>query len=472
MPCRLRRLWYVCACVRVCVLLSALLLDTDPLKLTHSLPRSHIGVGGNGGGEGYADAEYLPAVELALDRLEKLQRRFEQTLVHIQAVHTGSSKESLPSAAPPPDVIHTLLTGGVGKGGKDVPPVIPSTHELLAASALEQEAADSLARRQLDFPSMSPSPLTVTPTSTPAAIPTVASVGMCPLDGLGDGVHSATNAAEGNGTDGGRPDPVLFYQAAGGQLCFLLPLCLKALLSAAQARAVHAAAVGKERTDDVCCSVSSAEDSLNPAQAVQTIAAVESTGSSIANDNMAQISKEAALPSILNVKVLEIESVRITASIKARFPFLRHLSENCDGVHLLEVDLRSVLTKAELAPFHLELNKRRVKRRQRKTQAAKEAEDDNARLVAQEVHIEDLKLRHNQLQEEEEERLRDLFEAPAPAFANSRYGVLYHPRTSFFLFYSLLLFLLLLFFFFCFYILSFYTNTTLSLKPVTGLPSL
>ncbi len=311
------------------------------------------------GDEGYADAEYLPAVELALERLHKLERKFIE----------NASKGTIPGT-----MKITATKEKSGSGTRNSPLNGPSTSELLAKSAAEMTFDDA-------FPTLSTSPPPPPPFSvsminkeskqeesqihtpkqakekvnTKSVSVSVAASEVSVTDALNqEAISTNTNA--------NASAKLYFYQAVSGANIFLHPLCMRAIKE------------GVTRKELV------------------------------------------SLPIKLEANVLESESIRIDTSTRSRYPFLKHFPEHCDGIQLLEIDMRrlGLLSKSTLALYKDEFNKRINKRKKRKQMYAKEAVQDIAKDVAHVVHVNELKERHLQLEYEEEQRLKSLFDdAPA-----------------------------------------------------------
>jgi hypothetical protein len=120
----------------------------------------------------------------------------------------------------------------------------------------------------------------------------------------------------------------------------------------------------------------------------------------------------------LNVRVLEVEVVRVTPETRSRFPFLRHVPMGCDAVNVLEIDLRPLVPKSVLAKFKDDIQRRKQRRKRQLQIRASQRQDDQAQLVSHAMHVDDLLELQAVLRAEEESRLSDLFNGPAIGFGS------------------------------------------------------
>jgi hypothetical protein len=69
-------------------------------------------------------------------------------------------------------------------------------------------------------------------------------------------------------------------------------------------------------------------------------------------------------PNLLQSKVMEIESIQLTAAMKTKIPFLRHLPEGCN-IFLLELQMKKFVREDVLSRYESEFAKRATDRRNR-----------------------------------------------------------------------------------------------------------
>ena len=91
---------------------------------------------------------------------------------------------------------------------------------------------------------------------------------------------------------------------------------------------------------------------------------------------------------------------------------LRHLPIECD-VLLVEIDLTTLVSPEILLPFQVELDKRAGKRRERAKRAQKEKKRDLDHMLAQTLHIEEIKALARTESERKLGMIRELINGPA-----------------------------------------------------------
>jgi hypothetical protein len=82
-----------------------------------------------------------------------------------------------------------------------------------------------------------------------------------------------------------------------------------------------------------------------------------------------------ALPAVLTAPVIEVERLKLSATLKQRIPFLRHLPEHSD-IAFVEIDMKHIVPGDVLSRFQEELAKRAKKRKERAQMAKKEKKMD------------------------------------------------------------------------------------------------
>ena len=104
--------------------------------------------------------------------------------------------------------------------------------------------------------------------------------------------------------------------------------------------------------------------------------------------------------------------IQVTAAVKQRIPMLRHLPLECD-VLLVEIDLANLVSPDVLLPFQAELDKRAGKRKDRAKRAQKEKKRDLDHMLAQTLHIEEIKALARTESERKLGMIRELINGPA-----------------------------------------------------------
>jgi hypothetical protein len=172
---------------------------------------------------------------------------------------------------------------------------------------------------------------------------------------------SSSSAASSGASSGTAPTgaPTVFFQSGDGGLCFLHPLCFKALLAEA------------------------AEDS-------------------------------SVLPLRVCANVLEVEVLKVTKELRARMLFMRHLPLH-STVKLVELDVKKLVDRKHLEASGVlaEVDRRAKRRKTREKVAAKESRKDVLFLESQEEKVAAMKARHEVRQQERQAVIGELFAGPA-----------------------------------------------------------
>lgn len=148
--------------------------------------------------------------------------------------------------------------------------------------------------------------------------------------------------SQGNANNGGESLISSFYQNESGSYSFLHPLCQRCLLDYYTTLP----------TNESSANVRNNEDSSLPSSTTDTL----------------HIQSSPALfpsPEYILGRVLEIEKIRITSSLKQRYSFLRHLPLHLE-IEFIEIDVRSLVNKSIYSKFQNEIMKRNSKRLEKK----------------------------------------------------------------------------------------------------------
>ena len=76
------------------------------------------------------------------------------------------------------------------------------------------------------------------------------------------------------------------------------------------------------------------------------------------------------LPGHVQGKVLEVETISLTAELRGRYSFLKHLPLYC-SIMLVELDLKPILSEATYSQFKAEIKKRQQKRKNKERAEAR-----------------------------------------------------------------------------------------------------
>ena len=325
-----------------------------------------------------ADMEYLPSVELALELLLMRQRNFEQQLREAEG-----RLRAFPGCL---DIDSVAAAAMAAK----YPPLIEDCTVLLARSASLLEAEINANKKKGKFPSLPSRSVHIKSGIKASTEPVVLDISeqspTCAESTPKPSARSMFDKREKEKkviVDPEDPSFSLFYQASSGHLTFLHPMCLRALLMNGKNGNVRSPKVVSKEKDTVL------EVTRPPEEVLCTL--VET----------------------LNVRILEVEPIRITSESRSRYPFLRHLPLGCDSVNLLEIDLRPLVHKSVLTDFQDDIQRRKQRRKRQQQVKARETDADMARLVTHAMHVDDLLARQAVLRAEEESRLESLFNSPA-----------------------------------------------------------
>lgn len=150
-----------------------------------------------------------------------------------------------------------------------------------------------------------------------------------------------------------------FYQSIDGGSIFLHPICLKCMLMQ------YPVQTSSSSTSSTAARLSGGADTVSSMTGALPL----------------------SLPSVLNAKIIDTETFRLTSNVKRKHPFLRHLPED-RSITFVEIDMKSLISKDILALFSNELSKREQKRRDLDRKMSKEKKiDERIRYVPTDTSI-------------------------------------------------------------------------------------
>ncbi len=152
-----------------------------------------------------------------------------------------------------------------------------------------------------------------------------------------------------NTNNGGESLISSFYQSESGSYSFLHPLCQRCLLDYYASFPTHSLNITNE------FATNNARNNENPSLPSSTVDTPQSQSSP----------PLFPYPEYILGKVLEIEKIRITSSLKQRYSFLRHLPLHLE-IEFIEIDVRSLVNKSIYNKFQNEIMKRNSKRLEKK----------------------------------------------------------------------------------------------------------
>jgi hypothetical protein len=117
------------------------------------------------------------------------------------------------------------------------------------------------------------------------------------------------------------------------------------------------------------------------------------------------------LPKVLTAAVLDVETVKVTPSMRQKLPFMHHLPLQCDVI-LVELDLRGIVGSEHMKPYMDEINKR-AKLRKKKTKAIqRDKREDVKEQARHDVLVEDMKQLYRLREEREKAVINELLTGP------------------------------------------------------------